>query len=78
MTQKKSSEQRRRMGRSLRDSVPLESHGEWQATAERADPVSRLQEDDKTRLPILVPVRQERMLQSPFGVPAGSGSNHGG
>jgi uncharacterized protein (DUF2252 family) len=65
VTQKKSSEQRRRMGRSLRDGVPLESHGEWEATAER-DTVSRLQEDDKTRVPVLVPVRYARMLQSPF------------
>ena len=65
MTQKNSSEQRRRMGRSLRDGVPLESHGEWEATAER-DTVSRLREDDKIRVPVLVPVRYERMMQSPF------------
>ena len=65
VTQKRSSEQRRRIGRSLRDGVPLESHGEWEATAER-DAISRLQEDDETRVPVLVPVRYERMLQSPF------------
>ena len=66
VTEKKSSEQRRRMGRSLRDSVPLESHSEWEATAERLDPVTRLHEDDNARVPVLVPVRYERMLQSPF------------
>ena len=66
MTQKTSSEQRRRIGRSLRDNVPLESHGEWGPTAERIAPVDRLREDDGTRLPVLVPVRYERMLQSPF------------
>ena len=66
VTQKKSFEQRRRMGRSLRDSAPLESHGEWEPTAERPDPVSRLHEDDNTRVSVLVPVRYERMLQSPF------------
>jgi hypothetical protein len=66
VTQKKSSEQRRRMGRALRETVPLESHGEWEATAERLDPVTRLQEDDTNRVPVLGPVRYERMLQSPF------------
>ena len=66
VTQKKSFEQCRRMGRSLRDNAPLESHGEWEATAERPDPVSRLHEDDNARVSVLVPVRYERMLQSPF------------
>jgi uncharacterized protein (DUF2252 family) len=66
VTQKTSSEQRRRIGRSLRDNVPLESHAEWAPTAERIDPVDRLREDDETRVPVLIPVRYERMLQSPF------------
>jgi uncharacterized protein (DUF2252 family) len=63
---RRSSEQQRRFGRSLRDKAPLESHGEWRPATRRRDPVRRLREDDKARVPELVPVRYERMVQNPF------------
>ena len=52
-------------GKALRESVPLASHGRWQAEPGR-DPVSLLQASDSERVPELVPIRYGRMLPSPF------------
>ena len=41
-------------------------HGEWQASPDRPDPVALLQEQARTRVPELVPLRYARMLVSPF------------
>ena len=53
-------------GRTARSDVPRSSHAEWTAPAKRADPVSVLKEQAKTRVPELVPLRHARMLVSPF------------
>jgi uncharacterized protein (DUF2252 family) len=58
--------QRAELGRAARRSVPRSSHAEWEATATRADPVGLLQQQEVTRVPELVPLRHERMLESPF------------
>jgi uncharacterized protein (DUF2252 family) len=56
----------RERGRAARASVPRSSHGEWQASAGRPDPVSILEKQATTRVADLVPLRHERMLVSPF------------
>lgn len=59
-------EQRVAMGKSARAGVPLESHAAWAPPHERPDPVSLLEEQARTRVPELVPIRYGRMLVSPF------------
>jgi len=53
-------------GKKLRDKIPRIKQGEYKSTANRIDPVSILEEQAKTRLQDLVPVRYARMLGSPF------------
>jgi len=53
-------------GKAGRAEVPRTAHGEWEAPPARADPVAMLVEQDKTRVPELVPIRHGRMLVSPF------------
>jgi len=53
-------------GRSQRDSVPLEAHAEVVADGERADPLAILAQQDKSRLPELIPLRYGRMSRTPF------------
>jgi uncharacterized protein (DUF2252 family) len=59
-------EQKRIAGKRLRRSVPRESHADWQPGANRADPLAVLDDQNRTRLPELVPVRMGRMAASPF------------
>ena len=53
-------------GRSQRDAVPLESHAESVGDADRADPLAILAQQDKRRLPELIPLRYGRMSATPF------------
>jgi uncharacterized protein (DUF2252 family) len=53
-------------GEAARAGVPLETHGEWQPSPGREDPVALLEEQAVARLPELVPIRYGRMLTSPF------------
>lgn len=62
----KTNEQRRAEGRALRVDVPRSPHAGWTPPADRADPVSLLEERHQNRLPDLVPIRVGRMLVSPF------------
>ena len=62
----KAIEQRQAEGRTEREAVPLEAHGEWVAPGERPDPVGILEEQNQTRVPELVPIRHGRMIVSPF------------
>ena len=52
-------------GKDARALAPLESHAEFAPDASR-DPVGLLLEQEKSRVPELVPVRNGRMLVSPF------------
>ncbi len=54
------------MGRAARDKLPRLNHAAWDAPADRPDPVALLEEQGKTRLPELLPIRYGRMLASPF------------
>jgi len=59
-------EERFQLGKELRKKFPRIAQGEYKPAPDRADPVSILEEQAKTRLPDLVPIRYARMLTSPF------------
>ncbi len=63
---------RRAAGRALRHKVPRSSHAEWAVTADRPDPLSLLEEQNRSRLAHLVPLRYARMAASPFTFLRGS------
>ena len=53
-------------GRKQRSLVPRSSHAQWDPPADRPDPVAILEEQARTRVPDLVPIRYGRMAASPF------------
>ena len=53
-------------GKAARTAAPRFSHAAFHPGADRPDPVALLEEQAKTRVPELVPVRWGRMLVSPF------------
>jgi uncharacterized protein (DUF2252 family) len=53
-------------GKAARAAVPRQSHATFDPPPDRADPVGLLEEQAKTRVPDLVPVRYGRMMVSPF------------
>ncbi len=53
-------------GKALRSKAPRSSHAEWAPDRERPDPISILEESNKTRLQHLVPIRFGRMSTSAF------------
>ena len=59
-------------GKAARAEIPRSSHAEWEAPALRPDPVEMLEEQAKTRVAELVPIRYGRMLVSPFAFLRGS------
>src|SRR5882672_3418375 len=59
-------EQRIAAGKALREKFPRARQGDYKPSPDRADPVSILEEQGKSRLPDLVPIRYARMLTSPF------------
>jgi hypothetical protein len=65
-------EERLAAGKALRQAVPRTSHAGWQPPANRRDPIEILQEQNKTRIQLLVPIRFGRMMQSPFTFLRGS------
>ena len=61
-----SADARAAAGKAARKQASRESHREWEPPARRRDPVKVLEEQAKTRVPELVPIRYGRMLASPF------------
>ena len=53
-------------GKAARAEVPRSSHGVYEPSPTRADPVELLERQAATRVPELVPIRYGRMLVSPF------------
>ena len=53
-------------GRAARKRVPRSSHGAFEASARRPDPLVLLEQQAATRVPELVPIRYGRMLVSAF------------
>ena len=64
--QRGSVEYRRDAGKALRKQVSRRSHANWSPAANRPNPISLLEEQNRTRLDYLVPLRFERMSASPF------------
>src|SRR5438034_1017487 len=54
-------------GRALRKELPRSSHGDWEAAADRPDPVAVLVAQGESRVSELLPIRYGRMAESPFG-----------
>lgn len=64
--------ERRAAGRELRNKVPRSSHAGWTPASDRPDPLSLLEEQNRSRLSHLVPLRYARMAASPFAFLRGS------
>ncbi len=59
-------EQRVASGKEARRAVPRSSHAGWAPAESRPDPVALLRSQEVTRVPDLVDIRHQRMLESPF------------
>ncbi|HEV2451715.1 MAG TPA: DUF2252 domain-containing protein [Streptosporangiaceae bacterium] len=59
-------DERMARGKAARAEVPRDSHARFDAGAGRSDPLPLLEEQVRTRVPELVPVRYGRMITSPF------------
>ena len=53
-------------GRAVRSEVPRSSLADWEPAPDRRDPIELLEEQARTRVQELVPIRHGRMLVSPF------------
>jgi len=53
-------------GRAERAELPRSAHARWEPAPNRRDPVDLLEEQARTRLPELIPIRYGRMLVSPL------------
>src|ERR1035437_9572176 len=53
-------------GKAARAEVPRDSHAVFDPPPDRPDPIALLEEQGKSRVPELVPVRYGRMRVSPF------------
>jgi uncharacterized protein (DUF2252 family) len=58
--------QRSVAGKERRKEVPRGSHAGWSVPARRRDPVAILKNQERSRVPELIPVRHQRMAESPF------------
>jgi uncharacterized protein (DUF2252 family) len=59
-------------GKALRSQTGRSSHGDWSPEPNRVDPLARLQQSDRDRLPHLIPIKYGRMVESPFAYFRGS------
>ena len=59
-------DERFQIGKSLRNRASRTSHAELRPKAPRPDPIGLLEEQNRSRLDWLVPVRRARMMASPF------------
>ena len=60
------SDERRDLGRALRADTPRSAHAEWSVSERTHSPVDVLEQQARTRVAELIPVRYERMAESPF------------
>ena len=65
-------DERRARGRAGRKRVPRRAHAGFVPRPDRPDPLALVAEQNRSRLPDIVPVRWGRMAQSPFGWLRGS------
>ncbi len=64
--------ERYEQGRSLRAHCPRSAHGQWDARDDAVDPIALIEESNVGRIPGLIPVRYQRMSESPFAFFRGS------
>lgn len=65
-TESRGRQERRKIGKEVRETVPRSSLGEWKPPADRRDPVQILIDQGNDRVTDLVPIRYARMLSSEF------------
>jgi uncharacterized protein (DUF2252 family) len=58
--------ERRKQGKALREKCPRTSLAEWKSRSLSQDPLRLLEQTDADRIPGLIPLRYERMSESPF------------
>jgi uncharacterized protein (DUF2252 family) len=59
-------ESRRKLARDRRQECPRSSLGAWERPADRPDPIDVLREQEQHRITELLPIRHQRMSESPF------------
>ncbi|MDQ0931500.1 DUF2252 domain-containing protein [Streptomyces turgidiscabies] len=59
-------QERARLGKAARGTVPRSSHAEYNPGPKRPDPLEIIEKQSATRVPELVPIRYGRMIESPF------------
>jgi uncharacterized protein (DUF2252 family) len=67
MTHFPTPQERRALGRARRKQLARQEHAQWKPEARRSAPIEHLQESMRGRVPQLVGLKYERMLESPFG-----------
>lgn len=60
-------QERRALGRARRKQLARQEHAQWKPQARRQKPLGLLQESMRGRVPQLVTLKYERMIESPFG-----------
>jgi len=58
--------ERRKQGKALREKCPRTSQAEWKPRSKSLDIIKLLEESDADRIPGLIPVKYQRMSESPF------------
>jgi uncharacterized protein (DUF2252 family) len=61
-----SAKERSAAGKALRKKVPRSAHAKWSPPSDRPDPIDLLRNSDRGRIKELLPIRYDRMRQSPF------------
>jgi uncharacterized protein (DUF2252 family) len=59
-------DERKSIGKALREKAPRQANAEWKPPADRPDPVEMLIESSKGRVEELLPIRYGRMMATPF------------
>ncbi|MEO8973911.1 MAG: DUF2252 family protein, partial [Ktedonobacteraceae bacterium] len=59
-------------GKARRSQASRASHAMWSPAPNRPDPISLLEESNRSRIASLVPIRYGRMITSPFAFLRGS------
>ena len=70
-------QERARRGKAARAAAPRSSHADFPAGPDHIDPVDTIERQSATRLPELVPIRYQRMTESPFRFYRGAAVGHG-
>ncbi|MFT4114473.1 DUF2252 domain-containing protein [Silvibacterium sp.] len=60
-------EERRELGRARRKQMARQDHAQWKPEARRRKPLALMNESMRGRVPALVALKWERMIESPFG-----------